>query len=304
MKVLVTGGAGYIGYSVVGALIRDDAVSEIVVVDNLSRREFSLFSGHRSTGTVRFIEADILDGRNLAKAMSGVDVVIHLAASVQVPSQDGEAHAFDQVNNWGSAQVAAAIEAEPTVKHAVYLSSVTIYGDNEATITTESLPQPNTFYGVTKLRGEAHFRRLADSRRRVHIVRAGNAYGLNPAARFDAIVNRFLLDGRFKGQLRILGSGEQTRSFVEVGRLASALVVLIRSDVASATLNLTDHTRSVLDVAEVIQDLDPDVELLFVDQDMRMQRVDVAPSSEFVSLLEPPAPFESNLSESWNSLGI
>ncbi len=108
MKLLVTGGAGYIGYSVVGALLSSDHFGEVTVLDNLSRREYALFSGHRSNGAVEFVEADILDGRSLAKAVQGVDVVLHLAASVQVPLRDGEAHAFDQVNNWGSAQVAAA----------------------------------------------------------------------------------------------------------------------------------------------------------------------------------------------------
>jgi UDP-glucose 4-epimerase len=253
---------------------------------------------------VDFVEADILDGRSLGKAMRDVDVVVHLAAQVQVPLRDGEAHAFDQVNNWGSAQVAAAIEDEPTVRHALYLSSATIYGSSDTTITTDTPPEPNTVYGVTKLRGEAHFRRLARPDRSVHIVRAGNVYGLNPAARFDAIVNRFLLDGRFKRRLRILGSGEQTRSFVEVGRLASAITALVTSDVPSSTMNLTDETRSVLEVAELVQGFDPGVELLFVDQDMRMQRVDVAASSEIIELIGPAVALETTLRQSWDCLAI
>lgn len=304
MRVLVTGGAGYIGYSLLGALLADDAVDEIVILDNLSRRQYALFSGHRSGGSVSFVEADILDGRNLAAAMVGIDAVVHLAASVQVPSQDGEAHAFDQVNNWGSAQVAAAIEDQPSVRRVVYLSSVTIYGSNDGPITTDTPPEPNTFYGVTKLRGEAHFRRLANDHRIVHVIRAGNAYGINPAARFDAVVNRFLLDGRFKRQLRILGSGEQTRSFVEVGRLASTLDALLTSEIGSSTLNVVEQTQSIVEVAEMIRTIDPQIEMIFVDQDMRMQRVDVQPSPELDGLLGVPPSFESDLRRAWDSLAI
>lgn len=305
MKVLVTGGAGYVGYSLVGALIDDPRVDELIVLDNLSRGQYALFSGGRSRRPVRFVEADILDGRSLARAMRDVDTVVHLAASVHVPGRDSEAHAFDQVNNWGSAQVAAAIEAEPSVERVVYLSSITVYGSGEEVFTTRSQPSPNNFYGVTKLRGEAHFTRLTAPGRTVHVVRAGNVYGFNPAARFDSVVNRFLLDGRHRGRLRIEGSGEQTRSFVNVERLARALTTLLSSGYPSDTLNFVDETCSVLDVAEAIRTIEPSVELLFVDQDMRMHGVAVEPSLEFNELAgEPPRELVAALRDEWSHLRI
>ena len=207
---------------------RDPAVDEVVVLDNLSRGEFSILTASRATKPARFVEADILDARSLERAVEGVDAVVHLAATVQLPTQDSEAHAFDQNNNWGSAQVASVIEAMPTVTTIVYMSSVTVYGPSERTIDVETTPRPNTFYGVTKLRGEAHFRRLAGPGRRVHVVRAGNVYGVNGATRFDTVVNRFLLDGRFKAMLRVIGDGEQTRSFITVDRLASSVAGLLQ----------------------------------------------------------------------------
>lgn len=305
MRVLVTGGAGYVGYSLVGRLIGQPGVDEIVVLDNLSRGQYALFSGRRSDRPVRFVEADILDGRSLAKAVEGIDAVIHLAASVHVPGRDSEAHAFDQVNNWGSAQVAAAIEAEPSVTRAVYLSSITVYGGGDEVFTTRTEPSPSNFYGVTKLRGEAHFSRLAGGGRRIHVVRAGNVYGFNPAARFDSVVNRFLLDGRYRGRLRIEGTGEQTRSFVNVERLATALAGLVCSEHASDTYNFVDETCSVLDVAHAVRSIEPSVELLYVDQDMRMRGVAVEPSPEFDELVgEPPRELFAALKNEWDHLRI
>ena len=304
VKVLVTGGAGYVGFSMIGWLLDSTSVDEVVVFDNLSRGEFALFTARRAGGSARFIEADILDGRSLAAAMRGVDGVIHLAATVQLPTRDSEAHAFDQVNNWGSAQVAAAIEATPTVKTAIYLSSVTVYGPSDEPIDLSTTPKPNTFYGVTKLRGEAHFRRLATSNRRVHIVRAGNVYGVNDATRFDTVINRFLLDGRFKRSLRLMGNGLQTRSFIEVERLATSIGRLLQSEVPSGTHNFVDHTKSVLDIAEIIQSLEPRIERAHVDQDMRMLDASVVASPLLYEVAGSPDSFESSVESSWKRLGL
>ncbi len=305
MKVLVTGGAGYVGHAVVGALAAAPTTSEIVVVDNMSRRQYALLWGRRARQPTRFIEGDILDGRMLLAALDGVDAVVHLAAAVHTPGRDSEAHAFDQVNNWGSAQVAAAIEQVPTITRAIYLSSIAIYGSADEPFTTASTPRPNSFYGVTKLRGEAHFERLTTDERIVHVVRSGNVFGLNAAARLDSVANRFLFDGKFHGRLRIEGSGAQTRSFIHIDRLATALVALLVSDHDSATLNFAEHTRSIIDVAEVIKQFEPAVELLFVDQDMRMQHLDVRPSDALSQLAGAPTPdFAELMRDEWSQLGL
>jgi UDP-glucose 4-epimerase len=302
--VLVTGGAGYLGYSVVGQLLERDEIDDVVVFDNLSRGEYSLFTARRAGASARFVEADILDGRSLADAMKGMDAVIHLAATVQLPTQDNEAHAFDQVNNWGSAQVAAAIEAEPSVTAAIYLSSVTVYGPAEDDIDTETVPQPNTFYGVTKLRGEAHLGRLASADRRIHIVRAGNIFGVNATTRFDTVINRFLLDGRFKRTLRVMGTGAQTRSFIEVDRLATAIVALLCSEQKSGTHNFVDHIKSVAGIADAVRQLAPGIEQMHVDQDMRMLDARVLPSETLSELVGDPESFEQSIARSWGRLGL
>jgi UDP-glucose 4-epimerase len=303
VRVLVTGGAGYVGYSVVGALLAADVVERVVVVDNLSRGEFALFRGGRGGERAEFVEADVLDGRSLARVVADVDAVIHLAAAVQSPTQDTEAHAFDQVNNWGTAQLAGVIE-DSEVTTVLYLSSVTVYGTSDGLLTIESAPTPNTFYGVTKLRGEGHLTRLATDDRRVIVVRAGNVYGINAAVRFDTVVNRFLLDGRFKRRLKVLGSGEQIRSLIEVERLARALVAIVTSDTGSCTVNFVDHATSVLDVARLVCDLSPGIEVLHIDREMPMLDARVEGSPLLVDLVGPADDLADDLARSWASLEI
>ncbi|WP_051062992.1 NAD-dependent epimerase/dehydratase family protein [Ilumatobacter nonamiensis] len=270
MKVLVTGAAGYVGASVVPELLSRPWVDEVVLYDNLARREYSIFSAGIADGRAEFVLGDILDGRRLSRALEGVDAVIHMAAAVHAPRADSDAHFFDQVNNWGSGQVAQAVETSDSVTRLIYLSSVAVYGGGGSVHSTDATPRPNTFYGVTKLRGEGHFTRLRTKSRTVHIVRAGNVFGFNRAARFDGMINKLALDAKINRRIRIEGSGEQTRSVIEVDRLATALVSLLGEERESELFNFVDDVVSVVEVAELLREACPGMETLFVDQDMAM----------------------------------
>ncbi|MDX1407557.1 MAG: NAD(P)-dependent oxidoreductase, partial [Saprospiraceae bacterium] len=129
MKVLITGGAGYIGYSLVRQLLEDvDHLHSITIYDNLSRQNYSFFTEAQfDHKPITFIHGDILDGRSLERALDGIDCVVHLAAKVTTPFADHEAHQYDQINHWGSAQVARAIECSD-VRKVIYLSSISVYG--------------------------------------------------------------------------------------------------------------------------------------------------------------------------------
>ena len=109
MKVLITGGAGYVGYALVRQLMFAPEISEIIIYDNLSRRNYAFFDHQKfSEKPLRFVHGDILDGRKLNQTLKGVSVVYHLAAKVTTPFADMDAHSFDQINHWGTAQVAYA----------------------------------------------------------------------------------------------------------------------------------------------------------------------------------------------------
>jgi UDP-glucose 4-epimerase len=275
MKVLVTGGAGYVGYSLVHALLKPEhPAKEIVVYDNLSRASYALFTGASLRGKpVRFVHGELLDGRRLARALDGADLVYHLAARVTTPLADHDAHAFEQVNHWGTAGLATAVE-EAGRAHLVYVSSVSVYGTPGEDADESTPPQGQSFYGVSKLRGEEHVRRLQGARR-VHVVRSGNVYGYNPAFRIDSVINRFLFEAHFNGRITVHGGGSQFRAFIHVGKLAGLLAALHGPAVPDGTWNAVEHVMSVGEVVGAIRDLYPDLETIFIDPTMPMRDIRV-----------------------------
>jgi UDP-glucose 4-epimerase len=275
VKIVVTGGAGYIGYSLVRELLRaEHPASEIVIYDNLSRANYALFTAAPLTGKpVAFVHGELLDGRRLRRCLDGADLVYHLAARVTTPFADHDAHAFEQVNHWGTAGLATAIE-EAGVPHLVYLSSVAVYGTPEVDADESTPPEASSFYGTSKLRGEDHVRRLAD-RARVHIVRSGNVYGHNPAFRIDAVINRFLFEANFNGRITVHGSGDQARAFIHVDKAARVLAGLVSPAVPAGTWNAVEHVLSVGEIVEAIRELFPDLETIFINQHVRMRSLRV-----------------------------
>ena len=273
MNILITGGAGYIGYSIVRHLQeRVDQVHSISIYDNLSRRSYSFFTEARfDKKPVRFILGDILDGRMLQKALEGIDCVVHLAAKVTTPFADSDAHSFDQVNHWGSAQLAYAIE-NSNVSKVIYLSSMSIYGAHPDPIDENTTANPHSFYGRSKLDGERQLG-ILDRDRKLFILRSGNVYGYNPSYRIDAVVNRFLFQANFLGKITINGSGEQHRSFIHVDKVAYAVAKIIGGDIPTGTYNLVEHNQTINQIAEAIRTIYPRLDLIHANYNIRMKDV-------------------------------
>lgn len=287
MKILITGGAGYVGYGLVRQLMFAPEVSEIIIYDNLSRKNYAFFDHQKFIEKpIRFIHGDILDGRKLQQTLKGVDTLVHLAAKVTTPFGDAEAHSYDQVNHWGTAQVAYAAE-QAAVQHLIYLSSASVYGNTEQRATESTVPAPHSYYGIAKLAGEEQVNRLAD-KMKVHVIRAGNVYGYNPAYRIDSVINRFIFEAHFEGRISVQGSGEQQRSFIHVDKLANALRQLIGNGLASGTYNLAEHNFSINDIVLSIKMLYPQLETIMVNPNMPRRNISLALPCELWSKLSLP----------------
>ena len=298
MHVLITGGAGYIGTALVEMLSQNKAVSQIDIYDNLSRANRNFFIGKNKLNStkVNFIQGEILDSRKLKKALKGVDVVYHLAANVTTPFSDQNPHLFEQVNHWGTAELTYAIE-ESDVKRLVYLSSVSVYGASEEIYRLEDEPNPETFYGISKLRGEEHVNRLSD-KVETYVIRCGNVYGYNKSMRFDAVINRFLFEANFKGRITVNGTGEQNRPFIHIDDAASVLASLLDGNLVKGTYNLVDENRAIGEVVEGLRTTYPDLEMIFVNQHMKMRELKVLPSEELKTFFKKERlTFEEQLQE-------
>lgn len=277
MRVLITGGAGYIGTELTYELASNEDITEIVVLDNLSRSNYNLFIGQTKLNSkVKFVKGDILDTRLIEKLMADVDIVYHLAASVSTPFSDQNAHYFEQVNHWGTAELVYCAE-KVNLKQFVYLSSVSVYGASNEEVDVDSEINPRTFYGISKMRGEEHVNRLFD-KIPTYILRCGNVYGYSKSMRFDAVINKFMIDANFAGRISINGNGEQHRSFVHIDLVSKVLSGLTNQSIKPGRYDLVNRVLTVNDIVDSMMELYPNLEMLFVNQHLKLRELKVKPN--------------------------
>ncbi len=276
MNVLVTGGAGYIGTELIGKLTQNPEVKKVVVYDNLSRGNHALFTGPKYEGyeKISFIEAELLDSRKLKKALVGIDVVYHLAAKVTTPYSNVDAHYFEQVNHWGTAELVYAVE-ESDVKQLIYISSIGVYGSSTSEIDEETEVNPRTFYAISKYRGEEHVRRL-ESKIKTHIIRCGNVYGYSRSMRFDSVINKWIFESNFNNQISIHGNGKQSRAFLQIDLLTDVFGQLITKDVPSGIYNLVERNMTMMDIVDILKAINPPLEFIFINQHLNLKSITVS----------------------------
>tara|TARA_B100001094_G_scaffold300539_1_gene326038 strand:- start:378 stop:1289 length:912 start_codon:yes stop_codon:yes gene_type:complete len=265
MKILLTGGAGYIGNELVYRLSEETGIEEILVYDNLCKGNYNLFTGLRKVPgkNVRFLQADILDSRSLRSAMKGVDLVIHLAAKVPTPYADQDPHDFEQSNHWGTAEVVYAAEEE-SVGRFIYLSSQSVYGYGEVK-NTEHPRVPTSYYSISKMRGEEHVLRLME-KVSVQLVRCANVYGYSKNLRVETEINQLVFDAHFSNRVSIHGDPEFTQTYISLYRLVEVLAQMVNQNVESDVYNLSHLSVSSMDMVEGLKVIYPGLETIFVDQ--------------------------------------
>lgn len=275
MKVLITGGAGYVGTELSAALAARDEIESVTIYDNLSRGNFNFFIGQPKSDKIRFIKADLLDSRTLRSSLEGMDVVVHLAAKVTTPFADETPHIFEQVNNWGTAELVYAIEECASVSRFIFLSSASVYGASTELVDKTADVSPSTFYGVSKMRAERHVFRLLDSATSTLILRCGNVYGFSESMRFDSVINRFMFEANYLNRIVIHGTGQQYRAFIEVARVSDVVTNLIVSDVASGVYDLVETNLTINEIAAAIQELFPALDTIHMDHTFRVRELQV-----------------------------
>ncbi len=284
MKIMITGGAGYIGNELVYRLSAEPGVRDILVYDNLCKGNYNLFTGLRKVpgNNVRFIQADILDTRALKRQMEGTDVVVHLAARVETPYADQNPHDFEQTNHWGTAEVVYAAE-ETNVKRLLCLSSQSVYGQGEVT-STEHPREPASYYSISKMRGENHVIRLME-KIPVQLVRCANVYGYSKNLRVETPVNRLIFDAHFTNRVAIHGDPDHTLTHISLFRLVEVLARMIMREMQSDIYNLSHRKMSSYDFVESLKELYPDLETIFVDQHIPLHSLTMACDSRLQDML-------------------
>jgi UDP-glucose 4-epimerase len=234
MKVLVTGGAGFIGSHIVESL---QGTADVRVLDNLRSGYKHNLAGLKH----EFIEASICDREAVRRAMEGVDYVFHLAAMISVPESMQQPIDCNEINTRGTLIILEEA-ARAKVKKLVFSSSAAIYGDNPTTPKIETmLPEPKSPYAITKLDGEYYCKMFTDEGRlATACLRYFNVFGprQDPKSKYAAAVPIFI-DCAVKNEpITIYGEGDQTRDFVYVKDIAAANIFFAMKSAATGVFNV------------------------------------------------------------------
>lgn len=237
MRVLVTGGAGYVGCVLTGQLLAEG--HSVRVFDNLRKGGAGLLS-LLSDWRLEFVRGDVRDEQALREAARDADVIVHLAAVVGFPACDRDPWQAQEVNVEGTNNLIAARQRGQLI---VFPSSLSNYGSVPDGVCTEEMqPQPITLYGATKLLAE---QRLLDGGD-VIVFRPATAFGLSPQLRLDLLFNDFVYRAVREGRLLVY-QPQFMRAFIHVRDFAGAVLFAMRNAdrMRNGVYNLGDESLNL-----------------------------------------------------------
>jgi len=243
-KILVTGGAGFIGFHLTKKLI--DLGAEVTTYDNLSN---SRMENVKDNPEAKFVQGDILDLKKLCD-LPKYDLVYHLAAQVVVPySMENPTEDFE-TNARGTLNVLE--KARKDKSRLVFASSAAVYGNPTMLPTPEEYGfHPFSCYGLSKVVGEEYSQIYTlQYGTEITIVRFSNVYG----SRCHGVINDFLEKlQKNPDKLEIIGTGQQARDFVHVSDIAEALILVADQKAVGKVYNLGfGETTKIIDLAKMI----------------------------------------------------
>jgi len=244
VRILVTGGAGFIGSNICRVLVRRE--TKVLVLDNFSTgKEENLAKIHNQVG---IIKADITDLKTVHKVVQNVDYVLHQAALPSVPRSVKDPLSSNQANVVGTLNILLAAR-DAGVKRVIYASSSSVYGDSPLLPKKEDLnPAPLSPYAVSKLTGEYYCQVFYSVYGLETVVlRYFNVFGphQDPTSLYAAVIPKFI-QAMLKGEApTIYGDGEQSRDFTYVDNVVQANILALETkDAAGKILNIACGERT------------------------------------------------------------
>lgn len=232
-KILVTGGAGYIGSLLIPKLVKDSY--EICIIDNFTYRNKSALKQFINHPQVTIVEDSILHAPHIDRYFKNVDTVIHLAAIVGDQACDVNQSRSYKINVEGT-KVIVGLSRKHKVKHVIYSSSCSIYGASSYAIDEYSPLNPLSLYARTKVEAENYVSHMAHNGCSVTAIRFATLLGLSPRMRYDLVVNLLTAKAIYEGKITIFG-GQQWRPFLHVDDATTALQCII-NDVPIHPVNI------------------------------------------------------------------
>jgi UDP-glucose 4-epimerase len=254
LRVLVTGGAGFIGSHLVDRLI--DAGHEVVILDNFSTGSIRNLSNSLHRSTFQLVRADIRRiPRSIEKRLGKVERVVHLAALTSVPQSVKNPASTIQVNVLGTSnvlQAAKALKAE----RVVFASSAAVYGAPGVIPISETASlSPISPYGASKAASELYLRSFEASYGIEGVsLRFFNVYGpRQTSGQYAGVISVFSKQALNHRPLRIFGDGLQTRDFIYVSDVVDAILAALEKGFKSRVFNIgSGRETTILELANTI----------------------------------------------------
>lgn len=245
MRILVTGGCGYVGSVLVPKLLAEE--NDVFVIDD---QWFGNFLPLHPSLTVTKKTIDNINENDL----QGIDVVIHLANVANDPSVEINPIFSWEVNVLHTTHLLELCRRSGSVKKFMYASSGSVYGvKNEPRVTEDLALVPISAYNKTKMTAERVSLSYANDFE-VFCIRPATVCGVSPRMRFDVVVNLFVMQAFLKKQIIVFG-GDQVRPNIHIDDMAAVYIHFLKNkELESGTYNAGFENISVLEIAKMVQE--------------------------------------------------
>jgi len=258
-KVLVTGGAGYVGSILVPKLISNGF--DVRVLDLMIFGSQGLKSVREQCDIIR---GDIRDSKLVEKCLEGIDSIIHLAAISNDPCSDLNPKLTKEVNLEATKNLVESARIN-SIKRFIYSSSSSVYGiREEPNVTEEFSLKPLTIYSKTKAESEVFVRKNNTKNFTTVILRPATVCGYSPRMRLDLTVNLLTEQAINKGKITVFG-GKQKRPNIHIEDITDyylALLKVQKEKIAGETFNAGYENYTLLQIAELIKGVIGNVEIV------------------------------------------
>jgi len=251
MRILVTGGAGFIGKYLVKSLIENGNI--VTIFDNFSNSSKKSISHLIDIG-IKVIEGDTTKYDEISNAIKDQEIVIHLAAKISVQESIRNPSETFRVNVDGTKNVLVACEKN-RVKKLIVASSAAVYGESLPGIklTEESKTNPISPYGQSKVKMEQIIKNFVSEHNLICIVlRFFNIYGIGQSDEYSGVISKFIERIAIGKPLEIFGNGSQSRDFVSVYDVINSIYNAISSNNKGIYNIASGKTVTIKELAELM----------------------------------------------------
>jgi UDP-glucose 4-epimerase len=236
LRVLVTGGAGFIGSHLVDALVKQDC--RVWVLDNLSTGRLTNLAEHLHESGLRFVKGDVRSASITDRIVARVDAIIHESAVTDHETCLGSPTLANDVNVGGTLNLLEAARRHD-VGRFVYASSAAVYGEQKhVPMSEEAAPHPISPYGASKLAAEQYCLAFHSSYGlSTTCLRYFNVFGPRQSARqYSGVISQFAKRLLLRRPPVIFGTGKQIRDFVSVEDIVEATLLALDSETSEGEL--------------------------------------------------------------------